>query len=144
VFTIDASVWVNADSPAEPGQAVSRALLDTLFANATTIVVPTLLAVEVAAAIARGRGDPMLASDMALALFALPTVRWIALDDALARQSVALAAQHRLRGADAVYAAVAMMHACELVSLDHEHLTRLPQVLRTLTPAEALVALNAP
>ena len=37
-----------------------------------------------------------------------------------------LAAEHGLRGADAVYAAVAIEAGCTLVSLDGEHLTRLP------------------
>ena len=42
MFTIDASVWVNAHSPAEPGQPESRALLDALLAGGSAIVVPTL------------------------------------------------------------------------------------------------------
>jgi hypothetical protein len=32
-------------------------------------------------------------------------------------------------------------HGCDLVSLDHEHLTRLPPVLKTLNPADALAQL---
>lgn len=66
MFTIDASVWVNADSPAEP----------------------------------------------------------------------------RLRGADSVYAAVALTHRCTLVSLDGEHLTRLASVVPTVAPADALARLS--
>ena len=143
MFTIDASVWVNADSPAEPHQPDSRALLDLLFARGLSIVVPTLLPAELAGAIARTRGDSALAEEMATALLALPTVRWIALDDALARRAAELAARHRLRGADAVYAAVALTHGCELVSLDREHLTRLAAVVPTLTPADGLTRLRA-
>ena len=137
-------MWVNADSPAEPGHAASRALLDLLASQGTTVVVPTLLAVEFAGVIARIRGDSALAEDMARALLALPTLRWVALDDPLARQAVELAARHRLRGADAVYAAVALAHGCDLVSLDHEHLTRLPSVLHTITPGDALARLKGP
>jgi hypothetical protein len=73
VFTIDTSVWVNADSPAEPHQPESRALLDLLFSRRVTIVLPTLLAAELAGAISRTRGDVVLAQDMATAILGLPT-----------------------------------------------------------------------
>lgn len=138
MFTVDASVWVNADSPAEPGQPAGRALLDSLIASGTTIVVPTLLAVEVAGAISRTRGDSKLASEMATALLGLPLLRWVALDELLAQQAADFAAFHRLRGADALCAAVALSAGCELISLDQEHLTRLKNVVTTLTPADAL------
>lgn len=142
MFTIDASVWVNADSPAEPEHPSSRALLDTLFARHVKIVVPTLLSVELAGVIARTRGDSGLAQEMAVALLALPSLLWVALDESLARQAAELAARHRLRGADAVYAAVALAHHCTLVSLDGEHLTRLTSIVRTLAPADALAGLK--
>jgi predicted nucleic acid-binding protein len=50
-----------------------------------------------------------------------------------------LAADYSLRGADAVYATVALAHGCDLVSLDHEHITRLASVLQVRTPAQWLV-----
>ena len=143
MFTIDASVWVNAYSPAEPGQPISLARLDALFVRATRIVVPTLLAVEFAGAIARTRANSGLAQRLATGLFALPTLSWIPLDDLLARRATDLAAQRLLRGADAVYAAVALLHGCDLISLDQEHLTRLTSVVRTFTPSEAMAMLSA-
>jgi predicted nucleic acid-binding protein len=97
MLTIDASVWVNADSPNEINHQSSRNLLS-----------------------------------------ALPFITWISLDDRLARVAFSLAAQHALRGADAVYAAVAREHSCDLISLDDQHLTRLAGVVPTFTPAQAL------
>jgi predicted nucleic acid-binding protein len=141
MLTIDASVWVNADSPSEVNHESSRNLLDRAAASNFNIVVPTLLLPEVAGAISRTRGDPQLASDFALALSALPFITWISLDDRLARVAFALAAQHALRGADAVYAAVAREHNCDLISLDDQHLTRLTGVVPTFTPAQALTRL---
>lgn len=143
MFTIDASVWVNADSPNEPQQPMSRSLLDRLRGGAVPIFLPTLLAAEVAGVISRTRGNPLLAEQMASALLALPSVRWIPLDDRLGRLAAELAAKHRLRGADAVYAAVALANGCELISLDQEHLTRLTAVVRTSTPAEVLSRLGS-
>jgi predicted nucleic acid-binding protein len=138
MLTIDASVWVNADSPTEPESASSRAFLDQAAAARTAVIVPTLLRVEVAAAIGRARRDAALAREYSEKLAALPFVRWVNLDTTLAARAVALAADHGLRGADAVYAAVALVHRCELISLDHEHLERLPPVIRVRTPSQAM------
>jgi predicted nucleic acid-binding protein len=62
----------------------------------------------------------------------------VALDEGLARQSAALGAQHRLRGADAVYLASAALFAAELVTLDREQLERGAAIVQTLTPADFL------
>jgi predicted nucleic acid-binding protein len=94
--------------------------------------------VELAGAIARTRGDSDLAQQMAAALLALPSLQWVSLDGPLADQAAQLAAQYRLRGADAVYAAVAWASGCNLISLDQEHLTRLGTVVPTMTPSDAI------
>jgi predicted nucleic acid-binding protein len=138
MFTVDASVWLNADSPAEPNYQGSRDLMDRVALEQAVIIVPTLLQVDVAGVISRIRGDSVAAIQYVQAMLKLPFVRWIPLDDALAARATSIAAGRALRGADAVYAAVAMAHNCQLVSLDKEHLTRLPSLLSTLTPADTL------
>ena len=138
MLTIDTSVWINADLPAEPGHADSRTLLDRLAAGDVQVVVPTLLRVEVAGVISRVRGDPVLAVDFANEIAVLPFLRWVDLDDVLAEQSVTVAASRKLRGADAVYAAVAREYGCDLVSLDNEHLKRLTSLVPTYTPAQVM------
>jgi len=77
-----------------------------------------------------------LAREYAEKLAALPFVHWISLDPDMAARSSSLAADHGLRGADAVYAAVAVASGCELISLDREHLTRLGKVLSVRTPSQ--------
>lgn len=51
-FTVDTSAWINGFISSEPGHAISRAFLDRLVLAPVPIVVPTLLRVEVAGAIA--------------------------------------------------------------------------------------------
>jgi predicted nucleic acid-binding protein len=63
---------------------------------------------------------------------------------ALGDQARALAAQYGLRGADAVYAAVAQQAGCTLISLDHEHLTRLGSIVIVRTPTAVLADLVPP
>jgi len=135
-FTVDASVFLNAFNPYEEGHEESKAVLARLEANAIPIIVPNLLRVEAAAAVARGRGDAGLARRFAAALLRLPHLVVIPLDDALAATAAQLAADHRLRGADAVYGAVALRFGSALVSRDGEQLTRLAAVIQTFHPRD--------
>ena len=141
MYTVDASVWVNGFDEREPGHEASRRMLEHLATEAIPIVLPHLALVEVAGAISRTRRDPAQAQAFALAIRRLPNVRLVPLDDELTDLALALAAQHGLRGADAVYAAVARSERCTLISWDHEHLTRLGSVATTLTPAQVLDSL---
>lgn len=137
-YTVDASVFVNGFNPYEAGHEESRRLLVLLQEQAAPIVVPTLLLPEVAAAIGRGRQDADLAREFAAALSRLPYLVLIPLDTTLAQQAADVAAQHRLRGSDAVYAAVALRFGSTLITLDREQRERVTSAILTLYPAEAL------
>jgi predicted nucleic acid-binding protein len=144
MYTVDASVWVNGFDQREPGHAISRQVLDLLRAQGIPIVVPNLVLAEVAGAISRTRNNPAQAQAFAAALGRLPNVRLVPLDNVLIQQAQALAASHGLRGADAIYAAVALQAGSILISLDNEHLTRLTGIVTTRTPADTLVDLTPP
>ena len=144
MYTIDASVWVNAFDQREPGHLVSRQFLEVLRVQALPVIVPNLVLIEVAGAISRTRRTPAQAQAFAIALSRLPHVTVSLLDDVLAVQALTLAAQYGLRGADAVYAAVARAVGSTLVTLDNEHLTRLATLMTVCTPAVALAVLAPP
>jgi predicted nucleic acid-binding protein len=135
--TVDASVFLNAFNPYEKGHAASRALLDRLRAGPVPVIVPNLLRVEVAAAVARGRADAGLARRFADALMRLPHLQAVPLDDQLAASAAGLAADRGLRGADAVYAAVALRFGSTLITGDREQRERLKGLLPVVTPEEA-------
>jgi predicted nucleic acid-binding protein len=67
---------------------------------------------------------------------------WIPLDTALAEEAARIAAEQRVRGADAVYAAVARRHGATLVTRDQEQLDRLPPTVSAIAPEEALSRLK--
>jgi predicted nucleic acid-binding protein len=144
MYTIDASVWVNGFDQREPGHENSRQLLDLLSTQSTSIVVPNLVLVEVAAAVSRTRQRPDQAYAFAIALNNLPNVTVVPLDDIIVHQALTLAARYGLRGADAVYAAVAVQAGCALITLDNEQLTRLVGVVETHTPVDLLVNPTSP
>lgn len=142
MYTIDASVWVNAFDQREPGHETSRRFLETVHAQALPVFVPNLVCIEVAGAISRTRKAAEQARDFATTFSRLPNVTLLPLDGEIAEHATALAAQKGLRGADAVYAAVALHADCTLVSLDQEHLTRLGSIVTSCAPVAALAEME--
>ncbi len=72
MYTVDASVWVNAFDQREQGHDTSREVLEVLRDRALPVFVPNLLLVEVAGAISRTRNNPAQAQDFAMNLLNLP------------------------------------------------------------------------
>jgi len=140
-FTIDASVFLNAFNPGVSGSEISKEVLARLQSQAVPLIAPTLLLPETSAAISRGQGNPELARQFASTLYRLPHLVLIPLDHILAQQALDIAALHRMRGSDAVYAAVAQRFACPLVTLDREQHDRVASVLQTYYPADLLPSL---
>ncbi|MGC9396619.1 MAG: type II toxin-antitoxin system VapC family toxin [Anaerolineae bacterium] len=142
MFTIDASVHINALNPREFGSAESQLCLQRLVALRQPFFSPTLLLVEVAAAIARVLDDTDLALELTRGIQALPRQLWIPLDSAMAELAAQLGAQARLRGADAVYAAVARHYGATLITRDQQQLDRLVDLVRVRTPEDVLGGLE--
>lgn len=143
MYTLDASVLINAVESAEPDHVASRQLIALLRTRAIPIIVPTLALAEVAGTISRLH-DAARGHRMTAILLRLRAVSVVALDISLARVAAQLAADHRLRGADAVYAALAQRYGTTLVSRDNEHLTRLVGIIPVQHPVAALAALMPP
>lgn len=100
------------------------------------MVEPTLLLPESAAAVRRGTEDPDLARRFAAELGRAAGLFWVELDEKLAQQAAGIAADHALRGSDAVYAAVALRFGAILVTLDRQQLERVPSVAETRSPEQ--------
>jgi predicted nucleic acid-binding protein len=138
MYTVDASVHLSALNPYEPESVASQAFLDLVRQRQIPLYCPTLLLVEVAAAIARTMDDAGQAVALAATLRGLSNQTLVPLDDALAGVAIDLAAKSRLRGADAVYAAVARQYGTTLITLDRQRLERLPSTVKTARPTEVL------
>lgn len=132
--TIDASVFVSAFTPSEGAHPVSKAFMREVRESGVPIIVPTLLIPEIAAAIGRGQGKPDLGYAFAIEVSQFPNVTLVNLDESLAVTAADVAAKYRLRGSDAVYAAVAVRFATELVTLDMEQLLRVKEVVLVRRP----------
>jgi predicted nucleic acid-binding protein len=132
--TIDASVFVSSFTPSEPAHQASKAFMLNVREKSIPIVVPVLLFPEISAAISRGQDKPELGLEFIHELKKLSNTTFIDIDDSLAMLASEIAAKHRLRGSDSVYAAVALRFGTELITLDKEQLLRLPKVLTVKMP----------
>jgi predicted nucleic acid-binding protein len=132
--TVDASVFVNAFSPDEEGSEFSLEFLGKLRKSRIPLIQPTLFFPEVVASIARRQDDTEAAVLLSQELKKFPALTTIDLDESLADFASEIAAKYRLRGSDAVYAAVALRFGTQLISLDREQLERLPKVLSVKKP----------
>jgi predicted nucleic acid-binding protein len=132
--TVDASVFVSAFTPTETAHQASKAFMLSIRQQAAPIIVPVLVLPEISAALARGQNKPDLGKAFVQELKNFPNTTFIDLDSSLADLAVEVAANHRLRGSDAVYAAVALRFGTQLITLDREQLERLPKVLDVRVP----------
>ncbi len=135
VLTVDASVCVSAFTSSEPAHQAGKAFLRQARQSGALPIQPTLVIVEIAAAIGQGQGRPDLGYAFAMEVGRLPGLTFVPLDGDLAREVAEIAAAHRLRGSDAVYAAVARRFAGALVTLDSEQAQCAGAVIPVRLPA---------
>ncbi len=142
--TIDASVFVNALSPDETGSDESAKLISQFKQEGVALIQPTLFIPEVVASIARKQDSAEIALEILRELRDIPKLTLVDLDDDFADYASEVAANHRLRGSDAVYAAVALRFGTELITLDKEQLERLPKVVSVRAPSPKTSRLKPP
>jgi predicted nucleic acid-binding protein len=132
--TIDASVFVSAFTPTEPAHQASKSFMVSVRGQSVPIIVPVLVLPEISAALSRGQGKPKLGKAFVQELRNFPNTTFIDVDETVANLAVEIAANNRLRGSDAIYAAVALRFGTELITLDREQLDRLTKVLSVRAP----------
>lgn len=137
-FVIDASVFVADARIPEPFHADANLLLETLTARRCVLHTPTIVLSEIAAALTRGAGDPVLAREAVSLYRQWPGVRLSPVDETLGSLAAEIAANYRIRGCDAIYVALAYVRQAVLVTLDGQQQERTPQTIRARTPAQAL------
>jgi predicted nucleic acid-binding protein len=131
---IDASVYIALINAHEAEHARSWAWFGQSQATGESIVAPVILLPEVAAALSRGVGDASLAHRVAQQLADSELIDLIPVTQPLADQSAAMAADHRIRGCDAVYVALAAQLGDTLVTLDRQQLERAAAVIDVRSP----------
>mgnify|MGYP005726846879 CR=1 FL=1 len=134
MIVTDASVWVSHLIAQEIHHSVSRQWLTAVVHKNITIAAPALLLAEVGGTIARRTGDSDLGRKAVSHILATPNVRLVYTDSTLGLLAAELATARRLRGADALYVAVAHHLKIPLASWDQEQISRASNLVTAYTP----------
>jgi len=122
--TVDANMWVARYVPAEPHHQQSRDWLRRTIRGGERLAAPELLLVEVSSAITRQLNDPARAAQVVEQLLSIRSFNWITVDHELILLASEIAADLRLKSADAIYVAVAERLHVPLITWDVELLRR--------------------
>lgn len=133
----DASVWVSYLLPQDINHNSSRNWINHYLASNKNLVAPNLLLAEVAGAVRRRSGQVALAQQVVDRLNRLRGLQLVPLTQPLSVNAAKLATDLQLRGADAVYVAVAAYLNLPLLSWDQEHINRAGQAIQVYTPLTA-------
>ena len=119
MIVIDASVWVSDSVLGDEFYVASRRWLRRNLRR-QEIRAPAIVLPEVSGAVSRRTGSPRQGDKTVRDLMAIPRLRIVDVDADLAHQAAQIATDLSLRGADAVYVALAARLACPLVTWDAE------------------------
>ena len=137
-MTIDANVFVSALIPSDSNFNASVDFVNRVRSLRSDVYCPTLVLPECAGAVIRPTGDLPLARRVVASLQTLPGLQLVSLTEARAVEAMEIALRLRLRGADAVYVALAQEFGTLLITWDREMLTRGAQAVSVMTPADWL------
>ncbi len=136
-MVVDANVWVASFVPDDSYHPASRRWLDEQLAGGAILTVPTLVLAEVAGAVARRAASAELGRRAMDKILSTPGLRLVALDGELGQTAGNVAANLGLRGADAVYVAVAYALSVPLVTRDRELLGRASGLIDVSEPSRS-------
>jgi predicted nucleic acid-binding protein len=134
MVVIDASVWVSRLVSQDVHHDASRRWLEEYTEHGGRIITPALLLPEVAGAISRRTGESKLANQVVKQLQRLPLLQLVSVDQRLGQAAARLAANLGLRGADAVYVAVAEQLTVPLLTWDKEQIDKAGKLVQAVTP----------
>ena len=137
-MVIDTSVWVASFLPEEKHHSESVLCLRRVVALDMRVTLPTLAMAEIAGAIARRSGSEHPAAKIIAFVQAQSWIEFTPIDDVLGKAAAQMAISQRLRGADAVYVALASQRDGMLITLDREMLERAPTPVTARTPSDWL------
>lgn len=133
-MVVDASVWVSSLVRQDLHHQASREWIRQQLSSGTSFAIPTLALAEIAGAVARRRSSPALGHLAIESVTRTVGLRLISCDRSVGEEAARIAADYRLRGADATYAAVARLLGLPLYTWDQELLQRAAPLVLVRTP----------
>lgn len=134
MVVVDASVYVAMHQAADRHHSRCLEWFERCLSHRIPLAAPYLLVAEASGAVRRLTGDQTQASLLAEKLLSTSVIELFALDERRARMAAAVSAEAGVRGADAVYLALAQELRAALVTMDRQQLERGSPVARVERP----------
>ena len=131
---VDTSVWISRLLPTDGNHLAARTWIDQHLLGGGLLVAPILFVTEVAAALSRQTGRSTLARRAVAQLYNLPQMSLVPIDQALIDTATDLAASLGIRGADALFVALAQQLTIPLLTFDTEQIQKPAGIIRTIRP----------
>lgn len=131
---IDASVYIALINAHESSHLNSWVWFQQAQAAGESFTAPVILLPEIAAGLSRGIGNPALAHQAVQQLFQAQLIDLIPITPTLAERAAVIAADHQVRGCDAIYVALAEQLNDYLVTLDQQQFERGSMIVTTRKP----------
>jgi predicted nucleic acid-binding protein len=138
VIVADASFWVSAFFARDAHHDEASNLLRRIVGEEIPVTSPTLAVVEVAGALTRRTNDPQAVEAVLSFLYRLSQLSWAPLTLPFSEATAKVAISCSLRGADAIYVALAQQRGIPLITRDKEILSRGQSAAVILTPTDWL------
>ena len=131
---MDASVYIALINSQEVKHSTSWAWFEGAQSKQERIYAPVILLAEVAAVLSHGIGNLDIAHRVIHQLKRASVIELIPVTLQLAELAADIAAEHRIRGCDAIYVALADQLNESLVTLDRQQLERAAAIVPTHEP----------
>jgi predicted nucleic acid-binding protein len=142
VIVLDASVWVSLLLADDAHNQETTFWIANQLEKQQVFAVPSIFAVEVGGAVRRRTGNAEDARRAVNRIHRDPYFHITDLDMRFAAIAAGTAIQFALKGADAIYVALAQRLKLPLVTWDNEQLERAGQIIEVMTPDQALERLD--
>jgi predicted nucleic acid-binding protein len=130
----DASIWVSLFLVDDAFHAECRLWLKGKASQGEPLIAPVIVLAEVAGAVARRTGSSQFGYQAVKRIQQIPTLQLVAISAEMGEFAAEVASTYRLRGADAIYVAVAYQMQMPLVSWDQEQIVRTTGFINAFSP----------
>lgn len=134
MFCIDASVIISAALERERYSERSKAFLDRVRREQFKVFLPEITISEVASGLMRATGQAQFVLEFVHSLRNIPNFTFVPVDSRIIDLAVEMIVKTGLRGADAIYVALAFEYHLTLITLDHDHLLKAGKVIQVQLP----------
>jgi len=134
MFCIDASVIVSAANPKDFYFAQSKKFLAQIREKGLKVFLPEIIIPETTSGLLRAIGDQKAVYELALSFRNVPNFSFVVVDSRLANLASWIICKTGLRGADAIYVALAYDYNLELITLDNEQLEKGKKLVKVRKP----------